>query len=219
VTQQSLLASAFARLTAAINAVDAKTGGGSVWKQQMAFAGRLYCYNDARWIAAACDDNYGPGYYQWNEGAAAGADPVQEWEHKGFYIRSGTTIHELAIFARILDINTIADLEILISFTDPNGRWDSVGVDNDAEDNHTTLYRGFWKAGGSGVLPVNTPLNDEIRRSLPCSPNNDGSGPFTAPVDGQLRLYIRPVNVDPRPNTTTDFVQMSCSYLLSYGGG
>jgi len=183
--------------------------------QQLPIGGRVYCYNDARWVAAAADDNYAFGYYQWNEASGFGADPTQEWEHKGYFIRAGTVVSELSLFGRILDAATIADMEVFISFTDPQGRWDGIGVDNDSEDAHTLLYRGHWLAGGSGVPVWTNPVNDDVRRDFPLSPNNDGTGPFVAPVDGNLRVYLRPVNVDPRPNTTTDYAQLSGTWMIS----
>lgn len=180
--------------------------------QQMPIAGRLYCYENARWIASACDDNYGPAYYQWTENAGTGADPLEEWEHKGFFIREGTVCKELSLFGRGLDINSVADLEIFISFVDSNGRWDTVGIDSDGEDNHTLLYRGLWLGDGAQTASI----NDDIRRNFALSPNNDGTGDFVAPADGNLRLYMRPINIDPRPDTANDYAQLSGSWLISY---
>jgi len=174
---------------------------------QLNSSGRVYCYNDARWVTNA-DDNYGVNYYQWAESGGTGINPIQEWEHKGDYIRQGTALHELSMFGRILDANTVADMEILVSFTDPNGRWDGVGLDGDGEDTHITLYRGFWKAGGSGTPAFTHPVNDNTRQKF-------SLGNFIAPVDGDLRIYFKPVNVTPRPNTSTDYAQFSTSFLIS----
>lgn len=171
---------------------------------------RVYLYAaDDRWVTNS-DDNYGPSYYQNNESGGTGVDPIQEWEHMGEYVREGTVVHDLSIFGRITDANTIADLEILVSFTTPTAisRWDTTGVDNDAEDVHTELWRGFWKAGGAGVAAFTHPVNDQHRRKLPLD--------FTCPADGQLRIYYKPVSVDPRPNTANDYFLHSYSWLLSY---
>lgn len=170
-------------------------------------SGRLYCYNDARWVTNA-DDNYGTNYYQFVESGGTGVDPIQEWEHKGDYVRAGTVLHELAIFGRLLDAATLADLEILVSYRNPEGRWDTLGLDNDGEDTHVELWRGFWKAGGTGVPAITTPVNDDIRRAIPL-------GDYVVPQDGDIRIYFKPVNVDPRPDTTTDYVQIAYNYLYS----
>lgn len=164
-------------------------------------SGRIYCYDDERWVTSG-DDNYGANFYQWQESGGTGNDPIQEWEHRGHIIREGTTIDNVILLCRILDINTIADMEILISFTDPQGRWYGAGIDNDAEDTHTELYRGFWRAGGGGQDPRTVTLNDRYARIIDL-------GQFVAPADGELRFYFKPVNMDPRPNTTTDYCQAS----------
>jgi len=173
-------------------------------------SGRVYLYgSDDRWVTNS-DDVYGPNYYQMAESGLTGVDPVQEWEHMGDYVREGTVIHDLAMLGRITDTATIADLEILLSFTAPNpvSRWDTTGLDNDGEDIHTTLWRGFWKAGGTGVAAFTHPVNDHHRRTFPVN--------FTTPTDGQLRIYYKPHSVDPRPNTTNDYFYHTYSWLLSY---
>jgi len=173
-------------------------------------SGRVYLYNDTRWVTNS-DDNYGPAYYQWVESGGTNADPAMEWEHKGDFVRAGTTLHELAIFGRILNIATISDLEILVVYTDAQGKLEATtgtGLDNDGEDVHTTLWRGFWKAGGVGVSAKTIPINDETKIIMPL-------GDFVVPNDGDVRIYFKPVNVDPRPNTTTDYAQLSTSYVFS----
>lgn len=177
---------------------------------QINASGRLYLYNDARWVTNS-DDNYGVSYYQWVESGGTGVDPDMEWEHKGDYVRAGTVLHDLTIFGRILDAVTISDLEIAVVYTDSNGRWTATsgtGLDNDNEDTHTTLWRGFWLAGGTGASAKTIPVTDETRIVIPL-------GDFVVPTDGDLRIYFKPVNVDPRPNTSTDYAQLSTSYLLS----
>ena len=180
---------------------------GNISPQVIQGGGRVYCYNDARWVTNS-DDNYGTNYYQWAESGGTGDDPIQEFEHRGEYVRAGVILHELAIYGRLLDINTVVDMELFISYTNPNGRWDGPGVDSDGEDIHTTLWRGFWKAGGVGVPAINHNLNDDTRRKIPL-------GNFIAPADGNVRIYFKPVNATPRPNTSTDYAQFSTSILLS----
>jgi len=170
-------------------------------------SGRVYCYNDARWVTNA-DDNFGTTYYQFLESGGTASEPIREWEHRGDYVRAGTVLHELDIFGRITDVNTVTDMEISISYRSGLNRWDSIGLDNDSEDGHAQLWRGFWKAGGPGVTANTGPVNDYIRRSFPL-------GDYVAPADGDIRIYFKPVNVDPRPNTATDYMLISYSWLMS----
>jgi len=173
-------------------------------------SGRVYLYSDARWVTNA-DDNYGTTYYQFAESAGTGSDPIMEWEHKGHYVRAGTILHELAIVGRILDAVTVADVEIIAVYTDPLGKWQDVGtgLDADGEDAHTILYRGFWKAGDiGGPAAFSGVVNDERERVL-------SLGDFVVPNNGDVRIYFKPVNVDPRPNTSTDYFQIFYSWSLS----
>lgn len=170
-------------------------------------SGRMYCYNDERWITNS-DDNYGTTYYQFAESGGIGEDPDMEWEHKGEYVRQGTILHEIAMVARLTDIASIEDIEVIVAYTNPLGRWTGVGLDNDNEDEHTVLYRGFLGAGGGLLPPVTTPLNDERLRVIPL-------GDFVVPANGDVRLYMRPKNVLVRPNTSTDYVQMMFSWAFS----
>lgn len=177
---------------------------------QINASGRVYLYDDARWVTNA-DDNYGVAYYQWAESGTTSANPVLEWEHKGDFVRQGTLLHSLDIYGRVLDATTIADLEIAVYYTNNNGKWDATsgtGLDADGEDTHTELWRGFWIAGGTGVPAKAIPINDEQHIKIPL-------GDFNVPADGDVRIYFRPINVDPRPNTSTDYAQMVTSYLFS----
>lgn len=208
---QSRLSDLITAIKGDFNGLDGRVttleNAGSASTFQINKSGRMYCYSDARWVTNS-DDNYGATYYQWQESGGTGADPIQEVEHKGEFVRAGTIVKEFSMFGRGLDVNTVSDIEVMITYTNPNGRWDGIGLDSDGEDSHTTLHRSFWLAGGSGNPDwSNVPINDHLRRTFNC-------GDFVVPADGDLRIYLKPVNVDPRPNTTTDYAQFSNSWLL-----
>ena len=71
-----------------------KEGKGS--KYVLEDTGRVYLYNDERWVTPY-DDLYGWAYYQNAENSGTNVDPIEEWEHTGRYIRQGTVCHELAL--------------------------------------------------------------------------------------------------------------------------
>lgn len=170
-------------------------------------SGRAYMYNDNRWTTPH-DDIYGQMYYQNAESGSSTPDPVQEWEHMGLLFEQGQTVHGLNIYGRITDATNLSDMELMVTFTsDIDGNWDSIGIDNDSEDEHTTLFRDFWINPQQGIYPAaTTDINDQYLRKIPLN--------FTAPRDGQLRIYFKPVEVV-AGDTNNDYFYHSRKWILS----
>ena len=203
-----------ASLLARIQVLEAAGGGGSGGghKYVLEDTGRVYLYNDERWITPY-DDIYGWGYYQNAENSGTSVDPLQEWEHMGRYVRAGTICHNLTIIGRITDANNQIDMEIYAGFRAPNpiSRWDITGFDNDSEHTFTQLFRDKW------ITPTNLPLkyplatgavNDQYRRSV----DLDG---FVAPSDGWLMAYFKPIS-NPAGDTANDYFYSVRNWLLEH---
>lgn len=174
-------------------------------------SGRVYLYAaDDRWVTPY-DDLYGPAYYQNAENGGTGTTPIIEWEHSGEMVKKGQIIHQLMLRGRVTDANAISDVELYAVYTRPDteARLFNTGLDNDGEDIHTVLYQGLWRAGGgdesahSGGV-----INDKYRRHIDLN--------FTVPEHGDLRLYFKPISVDPRPDTSNDYFYQAHKWEMSY---
>ena len=173
--------------------------------------GRMYMQPDARWICAS-DDVYGPTYYQWNESAGLGDDPVYEVEHSGFIMSEGETLTKAMFHVRgYTNTRGVSDIEILLAFRSPSeGRTFFNANDSDHEMENNVLLRDMF------INPVDTNLwggsmDGDIRDSHRRVVNVN----FTAPKDGWLTLYLKP-NVQP-----TSLTYVSVFYrldLLASGG-
>lgn len=183
-----------------------KDGSVLMAKHYHQYSGRLYFYAaDDRWVTPY-DDNYGAGYYQNNESGGTGADPIIEWEHIGHEVTKGDILEDVRLKMRNLDQASVEDNEIYIVFTEPDtpDRLDLTGLDADGEDNHVLLWRGNWYEGGTNAPAFTGARNDKYRRTIPIK--------YTFPSDGDLRIYFKPISVDPRPNTANDYMQQSHSW-------
>lgn len=143
-------------------------------------SGRFYGYTDNRWVTES-DDNYGVGYYQWNESGTTAAEPVVENEHMGMYMPAGTVLRKLNWMSRSNN-NTITDFEIRIYHRKPNPvtRWET-GIDSDAEMTNTLLYSGNWS---DFTVSVNS--NDTSRIII-------DFGDIEFADAGMLSIYVKPI--------------------------
>lgn len=175
-------------------------------------SGRVYLYNNERWVTPY-DDQYGFGYYQNAESAGTGPDPLEEWEHMGRYVRAGTIVHELSIIGRINDATNQQDLRIWVGFRAPNpiSRWDETGFDGDSEDVSTEMFNDLWLNPEESPLPYPTAtgaVNDQYRRTI-------SFDPFICPTDGYLMLYFKAIS-NPTGDTETDYFFSVRNWLLSH---
>lgn len=111
--------------------------------------GRIYCYADNRWVTCA-DDNYGIGYYQFNEACGTGIDPIMEWGHMGILMMPNERLTDIIWQGwsndAALDGNGVVDVEMSViqKFPDPVTRYNT-GFDNDSEIKTVELFRDrFW---------------------------------------------------------------------------
>lgn len=156
-------------------------------------SGRYYCYPDNRWVTGD-DDNYGANYYQNNENAGTGADPLLEWEHNGIPIPKGRRVKSITIVARTNNTE-ITDIEFAIYKKIPNpiSRWET-GFDNDSEDITTELYRNFWWENtetGQPTFSGNT--NDKHARTFVMDSESDAN---LWEELGELVIYAKPVGTN-----------------------
>ena len=110
-------------------------------------SGRVYAYTNLRWVTNS-DDNYGPAYYQFAESGGTGVDPIVEWEHMGDLILPGTRVKSLTLAGKTNNTQ-FSDMEVygLVRRPDPITRWET-GMNNDAEDTVTDLFRGNFTNSG-----------------------------------------------------------------------
>ena len=92
----------FSGLATRIAALEA-AGGGSVaatlYDYKITRGGRVYSYEDARWISTV-DDNYGMQTYNHTESAGTGVDPLPKWTRVGDILNAGEVIVGLDLFMR-----------------------------------------------------------------------------------------------------------------------
>lgn len=184
-------------------------GSGGIAYYTETFSGYV-AQNATNWYTSS-DDYYGTSDESATETAGTGVDPIYEWENMGQFIREGTIIHGFDIFGRMATNSYGDDMEYILAYVKPvdAAAWlGGTGVDNDSEIIVTELYRGFWLVGGSGQAASPSNLNDQILRKIPLS--------FTAPNDGQLRVYVKELSKDPRGSTSTTYFYQNISWLLSY---
>lgn len=148
------------------------------------YAGRFYLYADNRWVTNS-DDNYGVGYFQFQESAGSSTNPTAEWEHFGTFIPSGRTVKKLHLIGRASNVE-VTDLEIHIILRRPNDIdiWNS-GLNSDAEDNDIVLYRDFFFAPAGGGDVFTNSITHTHKRTIDLDALVD--------EDSFLSIYVRPV--------------------------
>jgi len=168
-------------------------------KYRQSISGRFYVYTDYRWVTPF-DDNYGHAYYQWAESGGTGANPIIEWEHQGLIIPPGTRVTNFKMFGRATSTQ-FTDWQIRLYKVVPSttGRWEGVGVDNDAEIVSTELHNDLFYAPAVGTAMTGA-INDRHMREVDLSSNTDAEFPDL----GELRLYIKPVGT---AVTATRYIQ------------
>lgn len=165
-------------------------------------SGRWYCYTDNRWITNS-DDNYGPAYYQFNESGGTGADPLIEWEHQGDMLPADTVIKSIILSCRTTSVN-ITDFEFVLVRTVPEAGRAESGVDADAEDVHTEVYRNFWWNNTDPDQPTFTGDTNDIHiREIPIN--------VTLAELNKVGMYIKPVGTI----TATSYVLMTWTLVTA----
>ena len=147
-------------------------------------AGRIQAFTNERWVTNS-DDIYGTRNQTFNENCGTGADPIQEWEHNGVFVKAGTRIKELTIHGRSNNTQ-FQDFEILMSHRRPNDvNSYETGVDSDTEMENTTLFRDFFFNPNQPGQPAFTGNgNDKHRRIFPVDQ--------TVTEEGEISLYFKP---------------------------
>lgn len=145
---------------------------------------RVYCHTDNRWISDS-DDVRGFNAQDAAENAGTNTNPLAEWEHLGMVIPAGYTIKNLHMALKCNNAE-VTDVEIcaLLRHPDPITRWET-GLDNDAEDVDTYLYKDLWINPVGGETVYTCPLSDLTLRNLPI--NHDVT------QNSILSLYFKPV--------------------------
>ena len=148
----------------------------------MVNSARVYCYADLRWITES-DDVRGFNAQDANENAGTGVDPVIEWEHMGMFIPAGYTINNLHIVGKSNN-NEITEMEIyaIIRQPDPITRWET-GMDNDAEDVVTDLFRDLW---------IDSPTDDTLTGALADTHRRTIALNHDVTQDSFISIYYKP---------------------------
>ena len=183
------------------------TAGAAAWdnvsksRYRDRLGGRLYCYTDNRWITPN-DDNYTDRYYQWAESAGTGVDPIDEWEHQGIIVPPGTRLTKLHMRVRC-NSTEVTDFEYVLYKTMPStvGRWEGIGVDNDAEVVSTEIFRDNFFAPTGGGTAFTGNMADRHHRTVDLA----GIANADFPDLGEWRLYIKPIG----SLTATRYLQTS----------
>jgi len=159
-------------------------------RQLMSFrqSGRIYKYNDERWICVH-DDLYNDNYYQMVENANTGTDPLLEWEHQGIMVSPGDTFKRFMMHMRTNNAGQVPDIEIAMYFRKAltQDAYFTTGVDNDNEMDNTEIFRTTFR-GDTGNLwdqpnPTGGNTQDHFRRTA--------SMDYTFDDYGFLTMYVK----------------------------
>lgn len=145
---------------------------------------RVYNFANSRWVTDS-SANYGTSYVQNYENCGNGANPQIKWTHQGEFIKKGTKVHSLTITGRANTQAQFKDLEIYALFKAPDmTKLTGVGYSSNSQHTVTDLYRNKWMTPTDGLSSF-TNINRFHLREYALN--------FTAPSDGQLSIYFKPV--------------------------
>lgn len=143
-------------------------------------AGRMDCTTSLAWMTTS-DDNYGFGYYIFNEQAGTSTDPVIQYETLGYIIPAGKTVTKMYL-AGITNDYAVTDIEISVYKRTADY---AAGVDADGEDTETEIYRNFFISNTEEGAETFGGSSDDLHMRE-CNINHE----FTS--TGFLDLYLKP---------------------------
>ncbi|MGB3409046.1 MAG: DUF2793 domain-containing protein [Jannaschia sp.] len=157
---------------------------------RVGISGRWTCQTDNRWVTF--DRTTGPSNQTFGEACGTGAEPTLDWTQMGPVLRAGTTITGFSgLFRNATSAITGFDLRVAFQHAGTTPPWDT---------NARTIRTILHSANGIALATGWTRLGVNVT-------------PFTAPQDGFLIVYLRPLGT----LTALNYIHssMTVTYLSS----
>lgn len=171
----------------------------------MFFSGRLYCFEDKRWVALT-NRTYGPSYFQFNHSGGVGENPVKDYRAKSPYLKAGTIVDNITVDFRT-DDQRIEDIEFYAALQRPWTQTDQItGLSSSNDVQEVIMHKDLLHSpAAAGQIQMSGDLRQNHVRTVPIG--------ATVTKDSILKLAFAPRSTQPLPAILYGYLAITVSLI------